>query len=163
MLMTEPTPEMITQWEQTFAQYGPKLQPNKKSAQEVVSYLQAKYPMQEILEDNMAEVIIQNVVQNAFFAAKIPQGQTPRAQVFLLLQTEQGAALYDAQDEEFQGISIIVGVEHQTAFCFVEGSSALYDEIKAFQGLDATDLTNPFCVWEYVDCLKRFGLLEEGI
>ena len=39
----------------------------------------------------------------------------------------------------------------------VEGSSLLWDELCAYQGLDKDDLDNPVCVAEYVECMKKFG------
>jgi len=41
----------------------------------------------------------------------------------------------------------------------VEGSSMLWDELCAFQGLDAKDIENYYCVAQYISCLKRFNKL----
>ncbi|MBC3898897.1 hypothetical protein GH811_04625 [Acetobacterium malicum] len=57
----------------------------------------------------------------------------------------------------------MVGLEHETAFVMVEGSSDLADELVAFAGLDAADLNNYYLVANYIACLEKFGLLAEVI
>lgn len=52
----------------------------------------------------------------------------------------------------------MVGLEHETAFVMVEGSSDLADELVAFAGLDAADLNNYDLVANYIACLEKFGL-----
>jgi hypothetical protein len=36
----------------------------------------------------------------------------------------------------------------------------LWDELYAFQGIDEADIQNPYCVAQYIACLKRFKLLQ---
>ena len=167
MQMSEPTPQMIKEWKATFEQYKDKLRPNKKTAHQIMEYLKGKYQLIDCTNDmttdgtgKMAEIVTDNITMNAILAEKIPIGATLQPQVFIIKNTGAGKTLYDKQDEIFKGIRIIVGVEFETAFYMVEGSSYLYDELRAFKGLDAQDLTNPFLVWEYIDCLKKFGLLD---
>lgn len=50
-----------------------------------------------------------------------------------------------------------------SGFYMVEGSSMLYDELRAFQCIDEKDLENYVVVANYIDALKRFGQLEKII
>lgn len=55
---------------------------------------------------------------------------------------------------------IFVGLDLASGFYMVEGSTMLWDELCAFQGLDERDLENFVRVGQYVQCLKRFGKTE---
>ena len=57
----------------------------------------------------------------------------------------------------------MVGLEHETAFVMVEGSSDLADELVAFAGLDQADLDNYYLVANYITCLEKFNLLAEVV
>ena len=52
------------------------------------------------------------------------------------------------------------GVELESGFFCIEGSSLLWDELYVFRGLDENDIQNYICVAEYISCLNKFGLLE---
>ncbi|MEN6609365.1 MAG: hypothetical protein ABFC24_00850 [Methanoregulaceae archaeon] len=79
---------------------------------------------------------------------------------FFIEGTGAGKHLYENQNDPFKGNNIIVGLELETAFFMVEGSSQLWDELFAFRGLDEEDLNNFYLVAEYVACLKNSGMLE---
>lgn len=87
-------------------------------------------------------------------------GVEPSVATFVIENKENGEILYENQDELFKGNNILVGIELESGFFYVEGSSLLWDELYAFQGLDEKDIQNYFCVSEYISCLKKFGLLE---
>ena len=82
---------------------------------------------------------------------------------FYIENSGAGKILYEKQDEIFQGIKIIVGIEYETNFFMVEGSSLLYDELTAFHGLDERELLNYFIVAQYISCLTEFGMLDSII
>ena len=65
--------------------------------------------------------------------------------------------LYDIQDNIFKGNKIFVGIELNTSYIFVEGSSYLYDDLIAFTGLDDKDITNYFLVAQYIKCKENFN------
>lgn len=159
MLMTEPTSEMIEEWKSIFEQYKAQLRPNKKSAFEVTKYLKQKYPLVEMTEEGVEQVVTDNITLNQCFAEKISARKTLKAQVFFVENTGTGKMLYEQQDQIFKGYRIIVGIEFETSFVMVEGSGFLKDELVAFQGLDAIDLTNYYLVAEYIFCLKKFDML----
>ena len=170
MIMSEPTPQMIDEWKTTFEQYKDKLRPNKKAAHQILEYLKREYSLIDCTDDmttdgtaKMSEIVTGNITMNECYADKIPVGATLNPQVFIIENTGKGKALYDRQEEIFKGNRIIVGIEFETAYYMVEGSSYLHDELRAFQGLDSQDLTNSFLVWEYIDCLKKFNLLDSAL
>ncbi|HHX87473.1 MAG TPA: hypothetical protein GX693_04745 [Firmicutes bacterium] len=61
----------------------------------------------------------------------------------------------------FKGYKIFIGVDLSSGFYCIEGSSMLWDELCAFQGLDSKDIENYYCVAQYISCLKRINRLEE--
>ena len=160
MLMQEATPEMVAAWKITFDQYRPHLSPNKKTGLEIIAYLTQKYSITELTDDTIKQVVVDNVILNEGYLNKMPSGKTPVAKVFLIVNTGAGNSLYEKQDDLFKGNAIFVGVELETAFFMVEGSSLLWDELFAFRGLDDEDLTNFYLVAEYISCLKKFDNLN---
>lgn len=159
MLMQEPTPEMVERWKDVWIEYKDKLLPNRKSGKEVVEYLKNKYLLEELNDDNAKQVVIDNLLYNKIFADKLPIEVEPLVVTFVIENKDNGMFLYENQDEIFKGNNIFVGVDLESGFFCVEGSSLLWDELYAFQGLDEKDIQNYFCVAEYISCLKKFGLL----
>lgn len=160
MLMQEATPEMVERWKEVWNKYKGKLLPNRKSGKEVVEYLKDKYLLSELHDDNAKQVVINNVLYNKSYVDKLPMGAEPSVVTFVIENKDNGKFLYENQDEIFKENNIFVGVEIESGFFCVEGSSLLWDELYVFQGLDEKDIQNYFCVAEYISCLKKFGLLE---
>lgn len=160
MLMHEPTSEMVERWKEVWTEYKDKLHPNRKSGTEAVEYLKNKYLLEELNDDNIKQVVIDNLLYNKPLADKLPKGVEPSVVTFVIENKDNGKFLYENQDEIFKGNKVIVGVELESGFFYVEGSSLLWDELYAFQGLDEKDIQNYFCVAEYISCLEKFGLLE---
>lgn len=151
---------MVEKWKDIWIEYKDKLLPNRKSGKEIVEYLKIKYLFEEINDDNAKQVVIDNLLNNKPRAEKLPMGAEPSVVTFVIENKDNGKLLYENQDEIFKGDNVFVGVELESGFFCVEGSSLLWDEIYAFQGLDEKDIQNYFCVAEYISCLKKFGLLE---
>ncbi|MDF2505150.1 hypothetical protein [Clostridium sp.] len=160
MLIQEATPEMVERWKEVWNKYKDKLVPNRKSGKEFVKYLKNKYLLEELHGDNAKQVVINNVLYNKPYDDKLPMGAELSAITFIVENQGNGKFLYENQDEVFKGNNIFVGVELESGFFCVEGSSLLWDELYVFQGLDENDIQNYFCVAEYISCLKKFGLLE---
>jgi len=163
MLMREATPQMLEEWRQIYDKYRPRLHPNRKPATKIIEYLKQKYPLTEIKDAAWQQIVIDNVLQNAHAAQKLPAGKTPVAAVFSIPNVGAGKTLYEQQDDVFRGTPIHVGIELETAFLHVEGSSLLWDELFAFRGLDADDLDNVYLVAEYIQCLERFDMLDNAL
>ena len=160
MLMQEVSPEMVTAWKVTYDTYRARLKPNNKPVLAIIAYLIQKYPVTELTEETVKQVVIDNILLNDCHAKKLPAGKAPVAKVFVIEDTGVGKYLYENQDEPFKGNKIIVGFDLETAFFMVEGSSLLWDELFAFRGLDEDDLNNFYLVAEYIGCVKKTGMLE---
>ena len=160
MLIQKPTSETVEEWKAIYAEYKTKLYPNKKTALEIIEYIKQKYPITEQTEEELKQVVINNVLANKCYSNKLPNSKIPAAKVFYIENTGLGKHLYEKQVDVFKGNKIIVGVELETAFFMVEGSSMLWDELFAFRGLDEDDLYNFYLVAEYITCLKKFDMLD---
>lgn len=156
MLIQKATPKIIEEYKEIWNEYKDKLLPNRKSGKEVVEYLKNKYPLEELHDDNTRLTVIDNVLYNKPYADKLPMGAKPHAVTFIVENEENGKFLYENQDEIFKGNNIFIGVELESGFFCVEGSSLLWDELYAFRGLDEKDIQNYFCVGEYISCVKKF-------
>ena len=160
MLTTQATQEMIDAWKKTWREHRDSLTPNRKSGAEILAYLLAKYELTERHDAAAREVISGNVLENAHYAEKLPPGAAPAPRAFIVQDSGAGAELYAQQDEIFAGNPIFVGVDTVSGMYHAEGSSALWDELCAFQGLDAADIENFFCVAQYIACREKFAQEE---
>ena len=162
MLMTKPDPEMIKEWKSTYEQYKDKLYPNKKTITEILNYLNQKYQLTEIFDEKVDFVIKGNAAENPLLEYQ-PKKNILKSRGFYVDNSGAGKILYEKQDKIFEGSKIIVGIEYETNFFLVEGSSFLYDELTAFHGLNEKELSNYFLVAQYISCLSKFGRLDSVI
>jgi hypothetical protein len=191
MLMQEVTAEMLEEWQAVWYEYKDKLSPNRKTGDEIILYLTAKYPLKEFRDEEPVRVVsgtvtrdesgvysvtelraeeaahgrskmvIDDVLLNDYHAEKLPEGKQPIPVIFVVENKGAGAVLYQEQDEIFKGEDIFVGIDRTSGYYRVDGSSLLWDELCAFQGLDEADIQNCFCVAQYISALEKFGLLGE--
>ena len=160
MLLKEPTPEMVKEWRAIYAEYKEQLYPNRKTSLEIIEYLKQKYTLIEQEKEELKRAVVDNVIVNKCYSNKLLNSKIPVAKVFYVENMGLGKHLYEKQDDVFKENKIIVGVELESAFFMVEGSSMLWDEIFAFRGLDKDDLNNFYLVAEYITCLKKFDMLD---
>lgn len=160
MLAHKVTPELVRKWKDVAKTYRPLLCPNKKTGSEILAYLTGRYPVRELMTDSLRDVVEDNILSNECHARKMPAGTIPEVSGFFIENTGTGKHLYEHQDEMFRGRTIIAAVELHSGYFLVEGSSLLWDELCAFRGLDEEDLENYYLVAEYVECLRRFDLLD---
>lgn len=153
MLMQEPTEEMIKEWKDIYNKNKENLKPNKKCGLEIIEYLKEKYSVVEIENSKLEKVVYDNIVLNEYSNQKLC-GKNPIIRLFKVTDEE----LYKKQDNIFKGIEIIVGIELNTSYILVEGSSYLYDELIAFTGLDDKDITNYYLVAQYMKCKEKFNV-----
>lgn len=161
MLMHEPSAEDIANWKQVFAAYRPRLKPNRKSGEELLTYLRSHYSLRALQDADADQVVIQNILLNEPLARELPPGAAPKPFCCIVEPVGAGEALYREQDACFAGIEIFVGIDLTTGYFVVEGSSRLWDELYAFRGLNETDLENYYSVAQYIACLRRFDLLDQ--
>ena len=157
MLTREATPEMVAQWKAIHKEYYAKIKPNRKSGGELAAFLAAKYTLTELKDEDALSVVTENVLNTKHFLQKLKKGERPAPRVFFVENARAGTTLYENQDDIFAGRKIFVGVDLASGFYYVEGSSLLWDELCAFQGLDEYDLENCFCVAQYIISLEKFG------
>lgn len=151
--------EVIEYFKNIYNEYKDKLKPNKKSFMETINYLNNKYKLIELKDNKYKEVILNNIYLNVFYRDKIKSKRNINARIFTILNEGNGKYLYDHQQEVFKGYPIIVGLEEETSFLFVEGSKELLEELTIFQGLDEKDLENYYIVASYVLTLKKHNIL----
>lgn len=169
MLTQEPTPEMYAEWKFVWKQYKDKLKPNRKSGQELLGYLSGKYALTEIHEKKAMNAITFNVTMNKPLAEKLPNGAVPLPRAFFLENVGNGAVFYKSENRDPVEVfgeeipRIFIGIDLASGYFMVEGSRMLWDELYAFQGIDESDIENPYCVAQYIACLKRFNRLEDVI
>lgn len=153
MLTKPPSKAMINEWKDIYNIYKNKVVPNKKAGIEIVNYLQKMYSTIEITDEYLEKVVYDNILLNDYSKNKL-KGKKVIIRLFEIKDKE----LYLMQDDIFKGSKIIVGIELNTSYIFVEGSSYLYDELIAFTGLDEKDIKNYFLVAQYVKCKEKYKM-----
>ncbi len=153
MLMQEPTKEMIKEWQDIYNKNKDNLKPNKKDGLEIIEYLKENHSVVEVENSELEKVVYDNIVLNEYSNEKLC-GKNPVIKLFEVTDKN----LYEKQDDVFKGIKIVVGIELNTSYIFVEGSSYLYDKLMAFTGLDDKDITNYFLVAQYIKCKEKFNI-----
>ena len=163
MITQKPTKEMIARWKALWQENKDRLSPDRKSGAQVLEYLQKRYPLTEISAPKARDAIAYNVTMNEHWAEKLPAGATPEPRAFYLENKGAGKRFYlpeNRDDPELWGGSverIFVGVDLASGFYMVEGSTLLWDELCAFQGLDEKDLQNCVMVAQYIEAQRRLN------
>ena len=161
MILEQPTEEQFKEWVKVWQEYAPKLKPNRRSGIEVARYILKKYKTEEIQDPVKAGQYAMSIMMNSHQRCKLPEDTEPDPKMFKILNEGPGEKLYENKDEVFKDVKdITVTVDIASGFYTVEGSSLLWDELCAYQGLDKDDLDNPVCVAEYVECMKKFGKMN---
>lgn len=169
MITQEVTSEMLEEWKKIHEQYKGLLRPNRKSGAEVLDYLQSNYLLTEITDPQVQEVVSGNVLLNEYWAEKLPASQQPIPKTFYLEDVGNGHKFYLSENKDSPDLwgdeitRIFVGVDLASGYFTVEGSSMLWDELYAFQGIDERDLKHCVRVAQYIAALKRFGKLDSVI
>jgi len=166
MITYEPTQEMLEEWKAIWVQYKSQLRPNRKSGVLLLQYLKDKYVLTEIQDKKASDAVSGNVIMNKPYSEKLPAGEMPVPRTFFLENAGNGEQFYRPENKDPVDLwggditRIFVGIDLTSGFFMVEGSTMLWDELCAFQGLDERDLENFVCVANYINCLKRFDLLQ---
>lgn len=153
MLMQEPNEEMIKEWQDIYNKNKDNLKPNKKDGLEIIEYLKETHSVVEIENPELEKIVYDNIVLNEYSNQKLC-GKKTIIRLFEVIDKN----LYERQDDVFKGIKIVVGIELNTSYIFVEGSSYLYDELTVYTGLDDKDITNYFLVAQYIKCKEKFNV-----
>ena len=160
MLMKEPTIEKMNEWRKIWKEYKDKIVPDRKTGEQVVNYLKTNYTVEQtelVNGERPEEIIVPEIKGDDYISWKLPVGKSPEPLAFHIKNEGNGKKLYENQEDIFKGLEIYVIVDLVTGCFHCEGTSQLYDELVAFQGLDEMDMTNSFLVAQYVECCKKFG------
>ncbi|PBI47629.1 hypothetical protein BGU69_16205 [Clostridioides difficile] len=152
--------EKIEQWKSLYEKYKSILKVNSKSVLEIIEFLKRKYVIVEETSEEFKHVVINNIKLNKPFSQKISSDKELKPIVFTIPHEGNAKKLYDTQEEIYSGCKIIVGMEFETGYVFVEGSDELNDEITSFKGLDKYDINNYYLVANYIRCLKKYKLID---
>jgi hypothetical protein len=146
MLFANITKTSLNEWKKIWNENKDLLKPNRKSGQEIQTYIMEKYILVQINDEKAKEVVTWNILNNECFSIKLPKGAKPDAVTYYV----------SLDSDKVSNQKIFVGIDLITGYYTVEGSESLWDELYAFRGLDEDDIQNPYCVAEYLACLKKF-------
>ena len=169
MIVQPPSPQTLLEWQGIWNHYRNTLRPNRKSGKELLDYLQSNYPLTEIRDPKALSVIEENVMNTEYLYKKLPSGKKPLPRCFYLENIDSGQKFYRAENQDSPNLwgseitRIFVGIDLISGFYQVEGSTLLWDELCAFQGLDQWDLKNYVLVAQYINALKRIGKAVETL
>ena len=138
MLTKKATKRQIAEWKKLFSEST--LSPNRKTGKEVDEYFCARYPSTPISDLAVKAVAEETILQNDFYAAKLPVGALPDVKCY-------------RTGEAIVGIDLVSGYFHVESPDRKE-MERIYDDLFAFRGLDETDLQNYFLVAQYLLCKK---------
>ncbi len=156
MISSRPSRKQLEQWRRIREAAKAELQPNRRSGRQLLDYLRAMYPLEPADSAEISDIIAGNVTGNAHSKEKLPEGVSPEPVAFILRNEGNGSILYRKR----RGLDrlsrrILVGVDMASGCYHVEGSERLWDELCAYQGLDAADIENYVCVAQYVQSIER--------
>ena len=78
MQTTPATPELITQWKETYSNYHNRLRPNRKSGQELLNALKNRYLLRGLSGDMVKQTVCHSVLSNAALCEQLPEGRNLR-------------------------------------------------------------------------------------
>ncbi len=163
MITSLPTEAMQDEWKSVFEKYKNIIKPNRISGGELLDYLNDRYVLTPIEDENAKAVVRDNVLMNERFKEKLPVGELPNPQTFFLENKGSGRKFYHEKSDELWGgeiTRIFVGIDIASGFYTVEGSTLLFDELNAVLGLDERDLQNFVIVAQYVEALEKFDMMD---
>ncbi|MCK9286333.1 MAG: hypothetical protein PHU24_11585 [Sphaerochaetaceae bacterium] len=163
MVTQAPTKQLINEWKSIYTTYKDILKPNKLTAQQLIEYLLHKYQAKELADQRWSQVVVDNVLMNEFFKKKLSASDEATAKIFQIENVGAAETLYNEREMFYKDQPIVVGIELNSVYFLVEGSQHLWDELFAQRGLDEDDLNNYYLVAEYINCLKKFDMLDTVI
>ena len=146
MLSANITKKSLDEWKKIWRENKESLKPNRKTGKEILVYLQERYVLEKINDRKADETVSWNILNNECFSIKLPKGVKPDVMTYYVSLKNNKASCS----------KVFVGIDLITGYYIVEGSESLWDELYAFRGLDEDDIQNPYCVAEYLACLKKF-------
>ena len=141
MLISEPTKEMIAEWQKLYNENRHGMKANRKTGIELDKYFCEKYDYQVWDDKNFEIVVMENILLNDYYKDKLGNNQAPFVKT------------YKVKD-------VYVGIDTESGYFQIESENMklmeeIYDDLFLFRGLDECDLNNYFLVAEYVQILNR--------
>ncbi len=136
MLTSEPTAEMISEWQKLYNENRHKMKPNRKSGLEIDTYFRQKYQYIAINDKDFEVAVTENILLNDFNKLKLKNGESPRIKMYRV-------------DDVYVAIDVISGffqIESENLTLM----SQIYDDLFLFRGLDEMDLENFFLVGQFL-------------
>ena len=165
MITGQPDEKTLSEWKELWMRYKDGLHPNRKSGRELLTYLQSNYALRERFDPTALDAVSWSVMSNEYLAEKLPAGRQPIPRMFSLENAGKGRKFYLAENQDNEELwgapstEILVGVDLASGYYMVQGSTLLWDELCAFQGLDERDLQNYVSTAQYIRALERVGKL----
>lgn len=160
--------------EQIYIIYKEKLSPNLIPFDEILEKINKRYTLIPIKADELRERTEQNVLCNTCLARHLPESKEMRIEIFLVIEDEKSAQLYEQQEaeyrfytarmtdmnpdyitEEFIKNPIILGYEYYSNYLWVEGSYKLRDELTLIRGLCEVEIRDKQLLSNYVKALMN--------
>lgn len=148
--------EQLNIWKNTYLQFKDTLSPNKKDSIDVINFLKSRYLTTEVFDREYDDIVSANILENDFYREKLEDGNLPVSRTFLIENSGFGTFLYNNRADIWDDCPILVAIDLNTGYIYVQGSSYLHDEIIAFQGIDEYDLKNYVVTANYIEALKKF-------
>ncbi|MEG0526987.1 MAG: hypothetical protein RR531_05670 [Longicatena sp.] len=158
MFMRPATKEDVQSWKEIFEQYHRLITPSRKSAREMIAYLQEKYGCISFENEEWQQAIQKEVLMNEHNLEKVQPNTPMCVQLYQLEDNASSHHVFEQRAEVFKESEIFVGVEMNSGYLHIEGSDVLYDELFVYQGLDEQDIKNPFLVAQYVELCHKFAV-----
>ena len=156
MIITSPTLAQLEEWKQLWLVQKDNIPPQRKTGAQLIDYLHAMFQLEEVTDREWQNTVSFNIIHNAHSAAKLPGGSLPEPNVYRVINIGNGSLLYKQRSEwEREAEHIVVGIDTVSGCYHVEGSTQLWDELCAYQGVDSADLENYVVTAQYVLCCRQ--------
>lgn len=183
VIISHPEKEIMDEWKAIYDQYIPVIKPRHISGQEILDYILNQYPAEEDDSEKLKEVVRLSALGHAPYLPDgiIGDGSVMDIAAYRIKNEGAGAVLYENQMQEYKDkvrefrrylkdaedipeedfpIPVVVGVEKNSGYVFIEGSPALLDEITVLKGLNEKELNNIYLVAHYVQLLKKYKRMD---
>lgn len=160
--------------EELYTQYKDKLNTTLIPVEQLIKALKERYTLEHRDTEDYVKVTRHTILSNTSLARYIPESREMKIEVYQIIEDEKSEKLYRVQQREYEILEgkkangyysyesipysknpIIIGVEYNSYYIWVEGSESLKDEIILLRGLDESELRKIHLVERYVDALMN--------
>lgn len=157
-----------------YEQYEGKICPNSIPFSQVTNTLKERYTLINIIAKDLEEQTERNIIFNTCLARKLPKNKAMSIQIYLVVEDEKSEDIYKEQAAEYElfvdrkssdfplfqpegyiKTPIIVGMEYNTEYMWVEGSEKLKEEITLIRGLNEIEINNKALLLNYIKAMRK--------